>query len=181
MGKTGRRLMSGNLALAAKILVLLLCAYGSATHMTDYWVIGPMFGLVVLIWRSPDVDDLFKPDAALFLAASTLIYALVVKLERSENFTLEAAVAAGTVLLAAAHAGFLKTPWNRAAVAACGTYIVWFLLSRLLGQLDEGTQIGQTISEGLRDTRLINLASIWQVAYVGFMHWRDLSGGTVKR
>ena len=169
------------LATAAKVVVFLLCAYASATHMSDSWVIGPMFGLVVLIWRSPDVDDLFKPDAAFFLAASTLIYALVVKLERSESFTLETAVAAGTVLLLAAHAGFLKTSWNRAAIAACGTYIVWFVVSRLLGQLDEGTQIGQTISEALRDSRLVNLASIWQGAYLGFMFGPELMAGKGSR
>ena len=164
-------------AAIVKAVVFLICAWVSATHMTDYWVIGSTFGLVVLIWRSTNVDDLFKPDAVTFLIASTLIYALVVRLERSENFTLEAAVGVGSVLLAAAHAGFLKIPWNRAAVAACGTYIVWFLLSRVLGKLDEGTQISQTISEALRDSRLINLASIWQGAYLGFMFWSDLRAG----
>lgn len=165
---------------AAKVFVFLICAWVSATHMTDYWVIGPMFGLVVLIWRSTDVDSLFKPDAAAFLIASTLIYAVMVKLERSDNFTLETAVAAGTVLLAATHAGFLKVPWNRAAIAAVGTYVVWLILSRLLGQLDERTQIGQTINEALRASRLVNLASIWQATYLAFMFWPGLERKIAK-
>ena len=36
-------------AAIAKAVVFLICAWVSATHMTDSWVIGSTFGLVVLI------------------------------------------------------------------------------------------------------------------------------------
>ena len=156
------------LATAAKAVVFLLCAYTSATHMSDYWVIGPTFGLVVLIWRSTDVDALFKPDALSFLVASTLIYALVVRLEKGD-LKLEGAVAVGTILLPLAHAWLLKVPWKRAAIAIPATYAVWFVLSRLLGRLDDSSGIGQKISEALDEVRIINMASVWQAAYLGFM------------
>lgn len=156
------------LATVVKAVALLICAGVSADHMSDYWVIGPTFGLVVLVWRSTDVDALLKPDAAAFLAASALIYALVVRLEKGD-FKLEGAVAVGTILLPLAHAWLLKAPWKRAAVAIPGIYVVWFVLNRALGRLDDTTAIGQKIAEALRDARVINLASIWQAAYLGFM------------
>ena len=165
------------LAMAAKVVVFLLCAYASATHMTDYWVIGPMFGLVVLIWRSPDVDDLFKPEAGLFLIASTLIYVLVVKMERSDKVDLQTMVGVGTILLPLAHAYFLKAPWRRTMIAIPAIYITWFVLSRVLGYLNDSTGISQTISEAIRDSRVLNLASVWQAAYLGFMFWPELRAG----
>ena len=168
------------MATAAKAVVFLLCAYTSATHMSDYWVIGPTFGLVVLIWRSTDVDALFKPDALSFLVASTLIYALVVRLEKGD-LKLEGAVAVGTILLPLAHAWLLKVPWKRAAIAIPATYAVWFVLSRLLGQLHDMTAIGVNIGDVLDKTRIVNLASIWQAAYLGFMFWPGLEGRKARR
>ena len=94
MSKSTTRL---TLATVVKAFAFLVCAYVSAEHMTDYWVIGPTFGLVVLIWRATDVDHLFKSGAAAFLIASTLIYALVVRLEKGE-LKLGGAVAVGTIL-----------------------------------------------------------------------------------
>ena len=155
-------------ATVVKAIAFLVCAWVSAAHMSDYWVIGPTFGLVVLVWRSTDVDALFKPDALAFLAASTLIYALVVRLERGD-LKLEGAVAVGTILLPLAHARFLKASWKRVATAIPGIYVVWFILSRALGQIHDSAGISQKINEALHDVRIINLASIWQVVYLTFM------------
>ena len=156
-------------AAIVKAVVFLICAWVSAQHMTDYWVVGPTFGLVILIWRSTDIDDLFKPNALAFLAASTLIYALVVRLDKIGDFRLEWAVAVGTFLLPLVHAIILKAPWRRAAIAIPAIYVVWLVLSHLLGELNDSSGIGQKVSEALDDVRFINLASIWQAAYLGFM------------
>lgn len=168
------------IAQAAKVVVFLVCAWVSAAHMSDYWVIGPTFGLVVLVWRSTDLDTLSKPDAAAFLVASTLIYALVVRLEKGD-FKLEGAVAVGTILLPLAHAWLLKAPWKRAGTAILGIYAVWFLLSKMLGQLHDTAGTSQKISEALDEVRLINLASIWQAAYLAFMFWPGLDAVKANR
>ena len=168
-------------AMIAKALVFLICAWVSATHMTDYWVIGPTFGLVVLVWRSTDVDALFKPDAAAFLVASTLIYALVARLSEQHikglntysDVPLEVAVGIGTILLPASHALLLKVSWRRVAIAIPGIYVPWFVLSRLLDQ----PWIGGRISGALNSSMIVNLASIWQAAYLALMFLLRLEAG----
>lgn len=177
------------LATVVKTVAFLICAWVSAAHMTDYWVIGPTFGLVVLVWRSTDVDALFKPDALAFLIASTLIYALVVRLQDthinglgvSSDVPLEIAVGVGTILLPLAHARFLKAPWKRAAIAIPAIYITWFVLSSALSALNSESRIGQKLSEALDQFQLLNLASIWQAAYLAFMFWPGLEPGRGSR
>lgn len=55
----------------------LIGAWISQRYAAGYWVVGPVFGLVVLIWDSEMPGDLFRLKNVPFLTASTLIYACV--------------------------------------------------------------------------------------------------------
>lgn len=128
----------------------------------EFWVVGPVFGLVVLLWdweRSRTV----RPTAyAGFLIASTLIYALVVWMVR-ENFFQEAlpeyivpGVLAGTVLLPLAHKVFLGNSMVRTIISMILVYGV----SMGCGMIFD------TISVAMPFKMILNATGAWQISYL---------------
>jgi len=155
-----------------RIGALLVCAYISSDHMAEYWWLGPMFGMVVLIWQTDTPASMMQLPNGLFLAASTLIYALVVRIVGSLNrgdWDIYVGVAAGTILLPVAHAWFLRAPWKRAKIAIPAVYAVWFLVSRGLEGLERAGPAGAHLWEMIEHSKVVNSASIWQAAYLAFM------------
>lgn len=164
--------MNSMLALGGKIAVFLIGAYLGGKHVTDYWVVGPIFGLVVVIWQATSLRALVTLRSGAFVVASTLIYALVLWLygallhpfstQRDYSFV---AMIAGTALLPLAHAWCFKVSWRRVLVAIPAIYA----LTYLVGFLGDAVGLDKT---PLADF-LYNGVTVWQGAYLLLMFgWR---------
>ena len=145
--------------LLGKLLVFIVGAYVSFAHCAEYWVIGPVFGMVVLCWQATNVRAFLSPKRLRFLASSTLIYALVYWISRQKlpevSYLFSAfllAVLVGTVLLPLAHGRWLGASRRRVRVAIPVIYGA-FYLSQFLNLSSAGQQ-------------WINMVSIWQAAYL---------------
>jgi len=104
----------------ARFLIYACSVFISSKYANGYWVVGPVFGLAVVCWDSGNFRNFAAARHAVFLAASSLIYALVFWIS-SQNWnrgsdlldslfgSLPIAVITGSVLLPAAHRVFLKT------------------------------------------------------------------------
>ncbi|MBI4354031.1 MAG: hypothetical protein HY595_02220 [Candidatus Omnitrophica bacterium] len=167
--------MKQPLVLAGKLAVFVLGAYLSGMWMTSYWCVGPIFGIVVVIWAAGAVRDLISLRSGAFVAASTVIYALVVRLHTvlfqpfsSHKDYSFLALAAGTILLPVAHALCLKASWKRVMVAIPGLYASTFAAGWLIEvwHLDQGPLRGF----------LFNGASVWQGLYLLFLFGRRPRG-----
>ena len=97
-----------------RIVIYVLGAWISKERCAEPWIVGPVFGAVVLAWNATDLRALARPKSLVFLALSTLIYALVFfiadsgwKLEPEWldwlAGSLPLGVAAGSILLPLAH------------------------------------------------------------------------------
>lgn len=141
-----------------KVIVFLAGAYFSGQYLNSYWYIGPIFGVVVLVWNTTSLRELLRLRNCAFLLASTLIYALVSQL-LSREFSL--AVAIGTVLLPLAHMLFLRVHWKRTLVAIPCIYGSWYLLNIVIYTLsgENAPLVGA----------FVNMVSSWQAAYLLYM------------
>ena len=102
-----------SLILLLKITVFMSGAYlcYEDDRMENYWYVGPIFGVVVLIWQASKLKDLFQHRGSTFLIGSTFIYALVVYIiahTDDSDFWFRVAVAPGSVLLPLAHGTIFK-------------------------------------------------------------------------
>ena len=143
----------------ARVLLFAAGAYVSFDRCAEHWVVGPVFGTVVLLWRPAGVRGAFTSKSLGFLASSTLIYALVYGISRQKmpevpylfsSFML--AVLVGTVLLPLAHGWWLGAPRRRVRLAIPVVYVA-FYLSQFLDPPDAVQ-------------KWINAVSIWQAAYL---------------
>ncbi len=143
----------------------------SNKYAAGYWVVGPVFGLAVLIfvWKRAKA---YWPGAAAYVAASTLIYALVYRVAGlkwgssssvlTEYFTgpFPIAVVMGSVLLPCAHAVILRRPrvlaWRTAAILAASFYAV-----TILGYLNQEKGVGPHVSSWLPV-----MIAVWQGVYL---------------
>ncbi|GEM_PF-966690 len=128
----------------------------SNKYAVGYWVVGPVFGtaVVVFAWKKAKSN---WPGAAAYIAASTLIYALVYRVsslrwgndssELTEYFAgpFPVAVLMGSVLLPCAHAIILGRPralaWRTAAALAASFYLL-----TLLRYLNQELEMGPHVS-----------------------------------
>lgn len=147
------------MTLLVKRLVFAAGAYVSFDRCAEYWVVGPVFGVVVLLWQTAGVRALLAPKSLGFLASSTLIYALVYWISRQKmpevSYLFSAlllAVLVGTVLLSLAHGRWLGASQRRVRIAIPIVYAA-FYLSQFLN-LPDAVQ------------KWINAVSIWQAAYL---------------
>lgn len=153
--------MNARTVWAIRLGLFALCAWISQEHMDDRWVIGPVFGLVVLAWQVK-WPPVLTAQHGLFLLASTLIYAVVahIAVEAKTPFgegdsELYLAVALGTVLLPLAHRQFLGATWERTWRTVLGVYAVWFVVVQCFSLMDVSL-----------DWALVNTASVWQALYL---------------
>lgn len=115
------------LILLVKIGLFLIGTYLSYEHCAAYWYVGPIFGVVVLVWYAQSLCEIARLRCAAFLASSTLIYAFVFWLSdqlSNTNYGLYVAVAAGTILLPIAHKLFLSVSWKRILITMPGPYVL---------------------------------------------------------
>jgi len=150
--------------LVGKLVVFCVGVYLSLLYGYHYWYVGPIFGVVVLIWHVKSPRELVKLQHAAFVAASTLIYALVVWKYKPAIFggpdNMAWVVAIGTILLPVAQTVFLRASWRRALIAIPGVYLTWFLVAFLYEKL---SLTGSWIEP------IMNPVVAWQSAYLVFM------------
>ncbi len=102
-----------------RFLIYACSVYISCQYVNDYWVVGPVFGLAVIGWDSNNFKSFVAIKHIAYLAASSLIYALVFHISsqnwnRGSDFSdslygsLPIAVVTGSVLLPLAHKVLLK-------------------------------------------------------------------------
>jgi hypothetical protein len=121
-----------------RLIVYICSVLISAEHAPGSWVVGPVFGLAVVTWHSRSFKSFSTGKHAAFVAASTLIYALVYEIS-SKNWnrgsdTLDAlvgslpvAIAVGSLLLPQAHRLLLGVDGKKALMttaALIGSYYV---------------------------------------------------------
>ncbi len=150
-----------------KLAAFLAAAYALAHYglIAEYWYVGPVFGAVVLLWHAGSSRDLLRMRSLAFLAASTLIYALVawLILEWDDEIpeipnVFDAGflgVMIGSALLPVAHGAFLGASRRRVTIAIPCLYLAWHAL--VLTKLFE------------LDNALINSMSVWQALYLACM------------
>lgn len=161
--------MKRKLILAAKIAVFIVGAAFSSLFFPYFWSCGAIFGVVVLVWHVQSLGQIFRPRSMTFLAASTLIYAIVIFFymlgeDGDDPFPifLYGAVLLGTCLLASAHAILLKVTWRRALIAIPITFASWVFFGqipvRFINALGN-SRVGDFIMSAL-------YVPSWQAAYL---------------
>ncbi len=133
----------------------------------EFFLIGVIFGVVVITWQWSLTRELQWYRWAGFILASTLIYLLVTILleldipETALSSVIHNPIFLGTILLPLAHKLILKTSWLRVAVTIPGVYAVSFSIGVFLEELvPYGTA---------RD--FVNIIFLWQGAYLMFMFY----------
>lgn len=157
------------LILAARIAIFVAVAYrlSYSDLISTYWYVGPAFGVVVLLWHSYKAAELLRPASLAFLAASTLIYALVALIVMDLDEYIPdygdlfdggfLGVMIGTVLLPLAHCRFLGGAWGRLKYSVPVHYVVWHIAVVAMDR------------SGVSDNDFINAMSIWQGLYLAAM------------
>jgi hypothetical protein len=129
---------------------------GSGQYRLIGFAVGPIFGVVVLVWQSDYVLALFESESLKFLLLSTLVWSLVDWLLHVAGgdpyFDLD--ILAGSILLPCAHAWVFRSSWRRALLAIVLSF-VGFESARLLPESG---------SNGV--ARVINAATLWQGGYL---------------
>ena len=123
-----------------RFLVYAVSAWVSSKYADGYWIVGPVFGMAVVSFDIKSLKnlDLFKHAA--FVAASTLIYALVYRISRLEwgnNSDLfeyfigsfPAAIVTGSVLMSVAHLMFFNKSKETMIRAIAGLIVSFYLLT----------------------------------------------------
>ncbi len=106
----------------------------SPSGLSEY-LVGLIFGLVILAWHSGSIKQAVSRNSIGFLAASTLIWVFVLNVpipvpnDQYGVGLLVAKVALGTVLLPIAHAGILGESWRRVVLAIPAIYGLWWYLT----------------------------------------------------
>ncbi len=151
------------LAYAASVFV-------SHRFLTEYWVVGPVFGVALLLANPERVFKKLSFQHLLFLGASTLIYALVLWISnhgwkfREEGIDMlfgstSAAIAVGSLLLPSVHALLFGTDFKTVRSVSLALILSWYG-TLLLSWLDETIGIKPPI-----DYSLVALA-LWQGIYL---------------
>lgn len=128
------------LAFIASILI-------SRKFCDQYWVVGPVFGAAVLVANYEIVRKKFSIQYILFLAASTLIYALIFWIaDKGWKFesdaldmlagSLSGAVVVGSLLMPFIHTMLLGADFKTAQSTALGLIAVWYVVV-LLSWIDD--------------------------------------------
>ena len=152
--------------LAVRLVIYLVGGYLSMACATEIgggsqykligFLVGPIFGVVVLLWQSDYVLALFESANLKFLLLSTLIWSMVDWLlhvaSADRYFDLDILV--GSILLPCAHAWVFRSSWRRALLAIVLSF-AGFESSRLLPE---------SRSHGV--AQIINAASLWQGGYL---------------
>ena len=164
----------------------LIGAWISQKYAAGYWVTGPVFGLVVLIWDSEMPGDIFRLKNVPFLTASTLVYACVFWIASRdfgynstfwEIFTGSSSwgVLLGSLLMPQAHRIFLGNG-SRVRAASIQLVISFYLVTGV-SKIAEHFSLGSGVN-------FIGIAVfVWQGIYLAnfyLVRGADRSGGRLR-
>ena len=153
-----------------KFAVFAASASISVKYAAGYWVVGPVFGLAVVSWDSNTFKNIVAVKHLSFLAASTLIYALVYRistlnLNHASDFldstigSLPIAVIVGSILLPLTHKMlFSKSLKSTVRVILC--LILSFYAITLISFFNDH------YGWGLRINFLAVSVTVWQGLYL---------------
>ncbi len=151
--------------LVLRIAAFLVGAYVSFQYTAEVWVVGSVFGAVVLFWQFTLNQKVHLASYLGFLLASTLIYALILKMpdwgvpETGFYRLIVPEMLVGTFLLPLAQRLFLKTAWRRVFVTIPAVYVLSYASALLLDQLNPTPPLNY----------FLNVVAVWQGSYLLFM------------
>jgi hypothetical protein len=129
---------------------------GSGKYNLIGFAVGPIFGVVVLLWQSDSLRSLFGSASLKFLLLSTLIWSLIDWLLHvaSEDKYLDPVILLGSILLPCAHAWAFRSSWPRAGLAIVLSFA--------------GFESCRLIPDSRPDWvgHFMNAASLWQGGYL---------------
>ena len=161
-----------------RFLIYACSVFVSSKYANDYWVVGPVFGLAVVCWDSNNFRSFTAAKHLAFLAASTLIYALVFHIS-SQNWghgsdfsdslfgPLPVAVITGSILLPVAHTIFLKASTKKVARTIPLLVLSYYLVS-FVSLANDTWKLGWVINF------LFVSIGAWQGAYLYSFFFREL-------
>lgn len=155
-----------------QIMIYAACVVISREYCASYWVVGGVFALAWLIIRWTALDKQYL-KALLFIAVSTLVYALVYGLEshgwRFEHDlidiffgSLSAGVVMGSILLPYLHAFIFSGKFKQNRAGLSFLLILSWYFSVLLSVLDQASGLPGSV-----DYLLIAIA-LWQGIYLRY-------------
>jgi hypothetical protein len=152
------------------LLIYASSVYISSKYANGYWVVGPVFGLAVISWDSDTFRKFVAAKHIAYLAASSLIYALVYHISRqnwnrgsdlmdSVAGSLAVGVIVGSALLPFAHQIFLSANLKTARKAFLLLVAAYYIVTAVSWANDE-------MNWGLRINFLTVMIAAWQGAYL---------------
>lgn len=158
---------------SVRFLVYALSVFISCKYAAGYWVVGPAFGFAVVCWDSRIFKKFVPLKHGAYLAASTLIYALVYTIasqdwrrgsELADSLfgSLPIAIVAGSILLPLAHKLFL-TAKTKALAETIPLLILSYYILLIISLADDTWHLGWDFNY-----LYLNIG-IWQVIYLRFL------------
>jgi hypothetical protein len=129
---------------------------GNRIYTLTGFGVGPIFGVVVLLWMSDSIRTLFRSQSLTFLLLSTFIWSLIDWLlhVRSGDQYFDLIILLGSILLPCAHAWVFQSSWPRACLAIALSFAAFECL-RLMPD-SRPDWVGA----------VLNAASLWQGGYL---------------
>ncbi len=159
--------------LLGKVVVFVVGAIATLNLLFQFvYIMGVVFGLVILVWYAQTLKDLVNWRCVAFLIASTLTGAVVIILGSSPGLTLRWlpwGVLVGTAMLPVAHSLLLGATWKRTLIAIPSIYCAWILSYGLLHGFNGWWFIEHTPywnNTSSFEFSIFNNVTIWQAAYL---------------
>ena len=160
-----------------RFLIYASSVFISCKYAAGYWVVGPVFGLAVVCWDSNNLRNFAADRHIAFLAASSLIYALVFHIS-SQNWgrgsdlsdslygSLPIAVITGSILLPVAHKVLLRTG-SKALTRTIPRLIASYYFIALVSLANDAWKLGWNINF------LFLSLGAWQGIYLYSFFWEN--------
>jgi len=135
---------------------------GNGKYNLIGFAVGPIFGVVVLVWQNDSVRSLVGSASLKFLLLSTLIWGLIDQLLHvaSGDKYLDLIILVGSILLPCSHAWVFRSSWRRACLAIVLSF----------AGFESWRLIADSSPNWVR--QFINAATLWQGGYLLAMYGR---------
>jgi hypothetical protein len=137
---------------------------GNGKYNLIGFAVGPIFGVVALLWQNDSLSSLVESASLKFLLLSTLIWCLIDWLLHvaSGDQYFDPIILVGSILLPCAHAWVFRSSWARAGLAIALSFVAF----------ESWRLIPDTSPNWVR--HFINAASLWQGGYLLAMYGPEL-------
>jgi len=171
---------SKNMTQIPYFILYIAGAWVSQRHAAEYWVAGPVFGIVAVVWAAKSLKEVWSKNALAFVLMSTLVYALVYHIARqswsSDSVIRESlcgplptGVVVGSLLLPMVQSLCLGTP-RLSAFKGAFVLILSFYVVTLMANVADYIKLGENFN-------FIAIAVfVWQGIYLLHFFPERLSG-----